>query len=182
MAVLAKHPQGTRSILLSPHMVGRSRLADLRMTEPTVSGEHAVLRWTGGDWELHDLGSRNGTIVDGRRLAAGMTLTVEPGVYLRPSANVPARFHDIGKTGVDSNFENVFPQRLLQSVRHMKILQRQNSAWLRRKPFDCTVLHRHGKNTEPVSFQQKFRLNHSAQWFNNLSFLANQTPYTNLAR
>lgn len=71
MAVLAKHPQGTRSILLSPHMVGRSRLADLRMTEPTVSGEHAVLRWTGGDWELHDLGSRNGTIVDGRRLAAG---------------------------------------------------------------------------------------------------------------
>jgi hypothetical protein len=71
MAVLAKHPQGTRSILLSPHMVGRSRLADLRMTEPTVSGEHAVLRWTGRDWELHDLGSRNGTIVDGRRLAAG---------------------------------------------------------------------------------------------------------------
>src|SRR5882724_10033058 len=58
MAVLAKHPEGTRSIVLSPHLVGRSRLADLRMTEPTVSGEYAVLRWVGREWELHDLGSR----------------------------------------------------------------------------------------------------------------------------
>lgn len=71
MAVLAKHPEGTRSIVLSPHLVGRSRLANLRMAEPTVSGEHAVLRWIGREWELHDLGSRNGTIVDGRRLAPG---------------------------------------------------------------------------------------------------------------
>src|ERR1700742_4494867 len=71
MATLVKHPAGPRSMLLSRHLVGRSRLADLRMTEPTVSGEHAVLRWTGRDWELHDLGSRNGTIVDGRRLAPG---------------------------------------------------------------------------------------------------------------
>src|SRR6185369_7529735 len=69
MAVLTKHPEGTHSPVLSPHLVGRSRLADLRMNEPTVSGEHAVLRWTGREWELHDLGSRNGTIVDGRRLA-----------------------------------------------------------------------------------------------------------------
>src|SRR5262249_43417312 len=63
--VLTKHPEGTHSPVLSPHLVGRSRLADLRMNEPTVSGEHAVLRWTGQEWELHDLGSRNGTIVDG---------------------------------------------------------------------------------------------------------------------
>jgi hypothetical protein len=71
MAVLAKHPDGIRSILLSRHLVGRSRQADLRMNEPTVSGEHAVLRWTGREWELHDLGSRNGTVVDGRRLSPG---------------------------------------------------------------------------------------------------------------
>jgi hypothetical protein len=82
MAVLAKHPQGTRSAVLSPHMVGRSRLADLRMTEPTVSGEHAVLRWTGREWELHDLGSRNGTIVDGRRLAPGERVTLARGAVI----------------------------------------------------------------------------------------------------
>ena len=47
MAILSKHPEGPRCTVLSRHVVGRSRLADLQMTEPTVSGEHAVLRWTG---------------------------------------------------------------------------------------------------------------------------------------
>lgn len=79
MAVLTKQPAGSRSILLSRHLVGRSRLADLRMTEPTVSGEHAVLRWSGREWELHDLGSRNGTILDGRKLAAGERVALASG-------------------------------------------------------------------------------------------------------
>jgi pSer/pThr/pTyr-binding forkhead associated (FHA) protein len=82
MAVLVKQPGGTRSIVLSPHLVGRSRLADLRMTEPTVSGEHAVLRWTGREWELHDLSSRNGTFVDGRRLSPGERVGLARGVVV----------------------------------------------------------------------------------------------------
>lgn len=69
-------------MLLSRHLVGRSRLADLRMTEPTVSGEHAVLRWTGREWELHDLGSRNGTSVDGRRLASGERVAISRGAVI----------------------------------------------------------------------------------------------------
>lgn len=82
MAVLTKHPEGTSSPVLSRHLVGRSRLADLRMTEPTVSGEHAVLRWTGRAWELHDLGSRNGTVVDGRRLAPGERVGLARGAVI----------------------------------------------------------------------------------------------------
>jgi len=82
MATLVKHPAGPRSMLLSRHLVGRSRLADLRMTEPTVSGEHAVLRWTGREWELHDLGSRNGTSVDGRRLASGERVAISRGAVI----------------------------------------------------------------------------------------------------
>lgn len=83
MAILAKHPEVTRStVLLSRHIVGRSRQADLRMTEPTVSGEHAVLRWTGREWELHDLGSRNGTLVDGRRLAPGERVALARGAVI----------------------------------------------------------------------------------------------------
>ena len=82
MAVLTKHPEGPPSPLLSPHLVGRSRLADLRMNEPTVSGEHAVLRWTGREWELHDLGSRNGTIIDGRRLAPGERVALARGAVI----------------------------------------------------------------------------------------------------
>jgi hypothetical protein len=82
MAILAKHPEGPRAPLLSRHLVGRSRAADLRMTDPSVSGEHAVLCWTGREWELHDLGSRNGTIVDGRRLAPGERIAVARGAAI----------------------------------------------------------------------------------------------------
>ena len=62
---------------------------------------HRTSHWLGLD--VHDVGDYREQVAapaEGerpwRRLAAGMTLTVEPGVYLRPSANVPARFHDIG--------------------------------------------------------------------------------------
>ncbi|HEY0477521.1 MAG TPA: FHA domain-containing protein [Kofleriaceae bacterium] len=82
MAFLVKHPDGPRSMLLSRHLVGRSRLADLRMTEPTVSGEHAVVRWSGRGWELHDLGSRNGTSLDGRRLASGERIAISRGALI----------------------------------------------------------------------------------------------------
>jgi hypothetical protein len=82
MAILAKHPEGPHAHLLSRHLVGRSRLADLRMTDPTVSGEHAVLRWTGREWELHDLGSRNGTSVDGRKLASGERVAIGRGAVI----------------------------------------------------------------------------------------------------
>ena len=89
MATLAKHPEGPRATLLSRHLVGRSRLADLRMTEPSVSGEHAVLCWTGREWELHDLGSRNGTIVDGRRLAPGERVGVARGAAMTQGMSLP---------------------------------------------------------------------------------------------
>ena len=62
---------------------------------------HRTSHWLGLD--VHDVGDCREQVAapaEGerpwRRLAAGMTLTVEPGVYLRPAANVPARFHDIG--------------------------------------------------------------------------------------
>ncbi|HEY0194759.1 MAG TPA: FHA domain-containing protein [Kofleriaceae bacterium] len=82
MAFLVKQPAGPRSLLLSPHMVGRSRLSDLRMSEPTVSNEHAVIRWGGRAWELHDLGSRNGTYLDGRRLPAGERVALARGAMI----------------------------------------------------------------------------------------------------
>lgn len=52
-------------------MVGRSRAAHLVLDGRRVSGEHAALHWTGGAWELRDLGSRNGTFAGSRRLTAG---------------------------------------------------------------------------------------------------------------
>lgn len=52
-------------------LVGRGLAAGLRLAEPSVSSEHAVLASRGGAWTLRDLGSANGTFVNGDRLAAG---------------------------------------------------------------------------------------------------------------
>jgi len=41
-----------------------------------ISGEHATLAWTAGGWVLRDLGSRNGTFIDGARLEAGVSRPV----------------------------------------------------------------------------------------------------------
>lgn len=79
MAVLEQSGTGARCHLLARHLVGRSRLAHLRLHEPSISGEHALVCWTGKDWEIHDLGSRNGTFVNGRRLAAGERAHLGPG-------------------------------------------------------------------------------------------------------
>jgi hypothetical protein len=60
------------AILLTQRCIlGRSRACTLRLADPKVSGEHASLRWVRGAWELQDLHSRNGTFVEGRRLAPG---------------------------------------------------------------------------------------------------------------
>lgn len=44
-----------------------------------VSGEHAVISWTGERWELRDLGSRNGTWLDDKKLATGQRATLRAG-------------------------------------------------------------------------------------------------------
>lgn len=61
-----------RLITLSPHtLIGRSPACLVRVDDPRASAEHAVLAWAGDRWEIRDLGSLNGTWLDGRRLEAG---------------------------------------------------------------------------------------------------------------
>jgi pSer/pThr/pTyr-binding forkhead associated (FHA) protein len=61
-----------RRFALGPRcLIGRHPACDLRVNEAAVSGEHAIVRWVEGGWQLRDLGSRNGTFVDGRRIEAG---------------------------------------------------------------------------------------------------------------
>lgn len=52
-------------------MVGRARLCQLRVPHGGVSKEHAVLWWEDGAWWVRDLGSRNGTLLNGAALEAG---------------------------------------------------------------------------------------------------------------
>jgi pSer/pThr/pTyr-binding forkhead associated (FHA) protein len=49
-------------------VVGRSRSADITLDDPAVTRSHCRFRWSGGMWEVEDLMSKNGTLVNGRRI------------------------------------------------------------------------------------------------------------------
>ena len=48
--------------------LGRSRQCDIVLDDPNVSRQHAEIRPRGGSWVLSDLGSTNGSCLNGRRI------------------------------------------------------------------------------------------------------------------
>jgi hypothetical protein len=77
---LLEHAQtGRRFTLAGRCLLGRHPSCDVRVDDGHVSGEHASLHWVESRWELRDLGSRNGTFLEGRRLAPGERVALEAG-------------------------------------------------------------------------------------------------------
>lgn len=59
-------PPGTQvRFLLSAVKMTVGRHGDIALREPSVSRDHAVLIWNGDVWKVTDVGSRNGTFVNG---------------------------------------------------------------------------------------------------------------------
>ena len=48
-------------------VIGRGRSADIMIAEPTISRAHAVIGFEDGEFFVQDLGSTNGTRVNGER-------------------------------------------------------------------------------------------------------------------
>ena len=48
-------------------VIGRGRSADLVLSEPTISRAHAAIGYEAGEFFVQDLGSTNGTGVNGQR-------------------------------------------------------------------------------------------------------------------
>lgn len=61
---------GGRRLVVRPAgaTVGRSRQCDVMLDDPNVSRRHAEIRPRGGSWVLTDLGSTNGSRLNGRKL------------------------------------------------------------------------------------------------------------------
>jgi hypothetical protein len=76
-------------VLYPEHTLGRSKSCLLRVSHPGVSALHAVIFWADEAWFIKDLGSRNGTFVNGRRLAAGVREPLTKGVKLELGAAGP---------------------------------------------------------------------------------------------
>ena len=68
--------------LRTTHRVGRDPSCALVLADPRVSSEHAIIRYGAGGWEVKDLGSTNGTRVDGRRLGPGERALLKAGATL----------------------------------------------------------------------------------------------------
>jgi pSer/pThr/pTyr-binding forkhead associated (FHA) protein len=55
-------------------VLGRSSECDVRLEDPNASRQHARISAVDGDWKLEDLGSTNGVLVNGARVAGSTPL------------------------------------------------------------------------------------------------------------
>lgn len=70
-----RRADGTRScLLMTEHLIGRGPQCALRLSAPSVSTQHALIRWDGRAWEVLDRGSRNGTQLNGVALEPGRAM------------------------------------------------------------------------------------------------------------
>ena len=75
--VTAEPPRRVAATRGTHVVIGRHRDCTLAIESPLVSREHARLQADGGQWFIEDLGSINGTFVNGRRIRERVALKVD---------------------------------------------------------------------------------------------------------
>ena len=68
--------------------VGRSSLNDVQLQDRYVSSEHLMLRKLGDRFLVRDLGSRNGTFVNGNEVRPGIEVEVKEGAFIAIGVSV----------------------------------------------------------------------------------------------
>ena len=89
-------------------MVGRSPGAYVNVNDGFASRKHAELHYIDNAYRLHDLESKNGVFVNGRRLAPGGTAWLEDGDVVQ-FASTRFRFHDPSAT-ITAPFLEALPE------------------------------------------------------------------------
>ena len=83
MGKLTQRESG-REHVLAPHtLVGRGSGVHLRLRGGDVSSAHSTITWTPHGWRVRDLGSRNGTWLNGSAVPTGRGVAVLEGAELR---------------------------------------------------------------------------------------------------
>ena len=83
--VINEYGKDCREYILGdiPVRVGRDPLAEIVLADVAVSREHIVIRREGRGYVLEDLGSQNGTLLDGAPLPCRGTCRLAPGATIR---------------------------------------------------------------------------------------------------
>lgn len=68
-------PEGMTFDIQGVTTLGRAQNARVLLDDTSISAQHALLRPVDGNWTIEDLGSRNGTLVNGRQISASVELT-----------------------------------------------------------------------------------------------------------
>ncbi|HXS17441.1 MAG TPA: FHA domain-containing protein [Polyangiaceae bacterium] len=79
MATLISKDGAHEQYLVTPTVVGRSPVCALFIPRSFVSAHHAEIRWEHDAWSVRDLGSRNGTYVDQKKLRHNQPVRLSSG-------------------------------------------------------------------------------------------------------
>lgn len=92
-------PQAGTEIELQAEIitVGRASTSHVVLDDRYASRAHAEIRRVGADYQLYDLGSKNGVLVDGQRLASGGRVWLTDGCEVQ-FASTRFRFQDPAAT------------------------------------------------------------------------------------
>lgn len=91
---------GYREIALDPgeNLIGRDRDSVFWIDDESVSRRHARVAVDGDGATLEDLGSKNGTYVRGKRIAAAVRLVDQDAIKIGPASMVYRQFNKTGST------------------------------------------------------------------------------------
>ncbi len=88
-----------------PLVIGRAPEATVTVSAPTVSRQHLQVSFDGGRWWGRDLGTLNGTFVNGSRVASDRPFPLLPGMALvlgTPADGLRVGVHEAGRPPVPS--------------------------------------------------------------------------------
>ncbi len=71
-----------RYMIYGKATIGRDKSCDIVLREKYISGRHVSIWYEKGEWYLEDLGSRNGTIINGQRIRHRVILDPQDEIML----------------------------------------------------------------------------------------------------
>jgi diguanylate cyclase (GGDEF)-like protein len=146
----------TRALTAAPCHIGRQTSCELRVDDPGISRVHARILHTGSGYTLEDLGSRNGTFVQGQRVAQRRLLD---GDFIQLGPRVAFRF-----SLVDARQESLLHQLYESSTRDALTGAYNRKHFDERLRAEVAYCTRHGSEASLVVFDIDFFKRINDRW------------------